>query len=168
MLGAGDRMRRHAQRDGFEARAREVLAGVGVVVIAVLFKNVGIGLNDDIRRCRIAVVINERAWHGIVRDVVKEGMAGPHGRSARAGGGDRRAAPSEVAMVSVLSAPLVDRPSSDLNIQKKLLLTWSANIAPDAIASPMAMGEMVSESRIGAMIPAAVIAAIWASPTCRP
>ena len=54
---------------------------------------------------------------------------------------------TEVTRVSVLSVPFVERPSSDLNIQKKLLLTWSANIAPDAMASPIAMGEMESQAK---------------------
>ena len=40
---------------------------------------------------------------------------------------------TDVATVRVLRLPLVDRPSSALNIQKKLLLTWSANSAPDAM-----------------------------------
>ena len=34
----------------------------------------------------------------------------------------------------------MDRPSRALNIQKKLLLTWSANGAPDAMASPTTTG----------------------------
>src|SRR5215204_3492906 len=36
---------------------------------------------------------------------------------------------TEVATVRVLRLPLVDRPRRALNIQKKLLLTWSANSA---------------------------------------
>lgn len=62
-------------------------------------------------------------------------------------------------VVNVFSVPLVDRPSRDLNIQKQLLLSRSANNEPESIAKPMAMGATSIESRIGAMMPAAVIAA---------
>ena len=45
-----------------------------------------------------------------------------------------------------------------LNIQKKLLFTCSANMAPEAIDSAMTTGSTPSESTTGAMMPAAVIA----------
>src|SRR5699024_12601218 len=69
-----------------------------------------------------------------------------------------------VAMVMVFSAPLVVRPSRDLNIQKKLLLTCSANNAPQAIAKPIAIGLTATAPMIGAMMPAAAIAATATGP----
>src|SRR5215212_4930936 len=63
---------------------------------------------------------------------------------------------TDVATVRVFKLPLVDRPSRALNIQKKLLLTWSANSAPDAMASPTTTGATLREPRIGARMPAAV------------
>src|SRR5699024_9181421 len=72
-----------------------------------------------------------------------------------------------VAMVIVFSAPLVVRPSRDLNIQKKLLLTCSANNAPEAIAKPIAIGLTATAPMIGAMMPAAAIAATDTEPMAK-
>ena len=96
-----------------------------------------------------------------------DGRPGHRTTAASITSGSETTEATEVTSVRVLSVPLVDRPSSDLNIQKKLLLTCRANIAPDAMARPTAMGEMVSESRIGAMMPAAVIAATDTEPIAR-
>src|SRR5215216_6282239 len=74
---------------------------------------------------------------------------------------------TEVATVRVLRLPLVDRPSSALNIQKKLLLTWRANSAPEAMASPTTTGATLREPRIGARMPAAVMAATDTDPIAR-
>src|SRR5215207_10856760 len=74
---------------------------------------------------------------------------------------------TDVATVRVLRLPLVDRPSRALNIQKKLLLTCSANRAPDAMASPMTTGATLREPRIGAMIPDVVMAATDTDPIAR-
>lgn len=63
-----------------------------------------------------------------------------------------------VTVVSDLRAPVVDRPSNDLNIQKKLLLTCNANNAPEAMARPIAIGLTAIEGRTGPMMPPAVIA----------
>ena len=62
-------------------------------------------------------------------------------------------------VVIVLSAPEVVRPSSDLNIQKKFEFTCRANSAPDAMARARMTGETPSCGAIGAMMPAAVMAA---------
>ena len=80
--------------------------------------------------------------------------------------GNDTTAATDVAPVRVLRLP-VDRPRRALNIQKKLLLTCSANTAPDAMASPMTMGATLMEPRIGAMIPAAVMAATDTDPIAR-
>src|SRR4051794_25975739 len=55
----------------------------------------------------------------------------------------------EVTIVRVLKVPWVDSPSSDLNIQKKLLLTCSANIAPEAMARPMTIGDTLIDPSTG-------------------
>src|SRR5699024_6936179 len=88
---------------------------------------------------------------------------GPQARAkatavATATSGSETIEPMDVASVSVFSPPLVDRPSSVLNIQKKLLLTCSANMAPEAIASAMTTGGTPREPTIGEMMLAAVIA----------
>ena len=54
--------------------------------------------------------------------------------------GNETSEPMAVTVVMVFKVPCVDRPSSDLYSQKKLLLTWSANSDPDAIASPTMTG----------------------------
>src|SRR5699024_5950040 len=69
--------------------------------------------------------------------------------------------------VIVFSAPLVVNPNKDLNIQKKLLLTRNANIAPEAIARPMTIGLTATTPNTGAIIPAAAMAATETEPIAR-
>ena len=88
-------------------------------------------------------------------------------RLATSTSGSETTEPSEVASVSVFRLPLVERSSRVLNIQKKLLLTCRANIAPDAMASAMTTGSTPSEPTIGAMIPAAVIAPTETEPIAK-
>src|SRR5919112_6260012 len=74
---------------------------------------------------------------------------------------------TEVTIVRVLKVPWVESPSKDLYIQKKLLLTWSANIAPEAMARPMTIGATSIDPSTGPMIPAAAMAATETEPIAR-
>jgi hypothetical protein len=74
-----------------------------------------------------------------------------------------------MATVWVLKVPRVERPSSDWNIQKKLLLTWGTKRAPEPAASATRTTGTPRLPAMGARMPAAVIAdtEIEPSATCR-
>jgi hypothetical protein len=66
-----------------------------------------------------------------------------------------------------LSAPWVVTPRSVWNIQKKLLLTYNANSAPEPMASASITLGTSRPPMIGARIPAAVMAATETDPVAR-
>ena len=72
----------------------------------------------------------------------------------------------DATIVRVLKVPWVESPSSDLNIWKKMLLTRSANSAPDAMTRPMTIGATSIEPSTGP-IAAAVMAATDTEPIAR-
>jgi hypothetical protein len=88
-------------------------------------------------------------------------------RLASSTSGSETTAPREVARVRVFMLPLVERSSRVVNIQKKLLLTCRANIAPEAMARAITTGSTPRESTTGEMIPAAVIAPTETEPIAK-